>query len=71
MMKYEYKVVTLKRSMWSGKVRADYLEALNEYGKEGWQFKMFADKYVVSEPYKRVELIFERAIPSTKFSHGL
>ena len=71
MKKYQYKVISLKRSMWTGKAKADYLEVLNKYGRDGWRFKLFADKYAVNKPHKNIELNFQRAIPTTKFRHDI
>lgn len=60
MTRYEYTVVSIKKSMWTGKSKADYLEIINEYGAQGWKFVMFADKYASKKPTTRIELVFER-----------
>lgn len=39
-MRYEYKVITLKRSLWSGRAEAadaKFEERLNALGQQGWR----------------------------------
>jgi len=63
MDKFEYKVVKLKYSQWTGKVETDYLEILNEYGEQGWRFIDFAPIHLANKESKgNYEMIFERKI---------
>lgn len=60
MEKYEYKVVTIDWSMWTGKAKTDYLEVLNELGEQGFRFITFAPHYVKAKGQKGIDIIFEK-----------
>ncbi|NNE27761.1 MAG: DUF4177 domain-containing protein [Saprospiraceae bacterium] len=60
MDKFEYKVVSIKRSIWTGKSKHDYLEVINEYGADGWRFVCFADRGAAKKGVATTELIFEK-----------
>lgn len=60
MKRYEYKVVSMEYSQWTGKVKADYLEVLNVNGTEGWKFYGFTPGAIRPKGAKGVEMIFER-----------
>jgi len=64
MKKYEYKVVAVKWSPWTGKAKADYLDIINDYGAEGWRFIDFAPTRAHSKKVSgtSIELIFEKEI---------
>ena len=60
MDRFEYKVVSIDRSVWTGKTKFDYLEILNEYGIDGWRFVCFAPASVTKKGASAIELVFEK-----------
>ena len=62
MKRYEYKIVTIEISAWTSRAKHDYLEVLNENGKEGWRFIEFSRSQLRPKGVKGVELLFEREI---------
>ncbi len=63
MERFEYQVVSLEYSMWTGRAKTDYLKVLNEYGAEGWRFVQFAPAFAKPRGAgKGFELVFERKI---------
>ncbi|GLR16037.1 DUF4177 domain-containing protein [Portibacter lacus] len=64
MKKYEYKAILIKIDMvWSGRAESDYLEALNENGKEGWEFVEFIPKVLQPKGVKGQEILLKRELP--------
>ena len=61
-VKYEYKVVAMRISQWHGRAKSDYIDILNEYGREGWKFVQFTPTNAKPLKAKGVEMIFERKI---------
>lgn len=59
---YEYEVVTLGFSAWTGRAKEDYLKILNEYGQKGWRFVEFTPNFAKPKGAKGIEMIFEREI---------
>ena len=59
MERFEYQVVSLEYSMWTGRAKTDYLKVLNEYGAEGWRFVQFAPAFAKPRGAGKV---FERKI---------
>lgn len=35
---YDYKIIRIPISMWTGKPKEDYLNVIREYAEEGWRF---------------------------------
>ena len=62
MKKFEYKVVNIGFSIWTGKADQDYLQILNEMGEDGWRFVNFAPAHAKPKGVKGIDLIFERVI---------
>ena len=65
MKKFEYKVVAMDFSIWTGRAKADYLQILNEYGAQGWRFTGFTPGQARPAKSKGVEMIFERESSET------
>lgn len=64
MKKYEYKVISVKWSMWTGKAKQDYLQIINEYGQQGWRFVQVVHGVAQSKSSKGIELVLEREVES-------
>lgn len=62
-MKYIYDAISISYSIWTGRSKEDYLEIINEKGRDGWRFVSFAPAIVRPKGVKGVELLFEKAIP--------
>ncbi len=62
-MKYIYDAVSISFSIWTGRSRDDYLDVINEKGRDGWRFVGFVPASARPKGVKGTELLFERAIP--------
>ena len=63
MKKYEYKVILMKiDKVWTGKPTVDYLNILNDMGREGWRFKEFVSASLRPKGVRDQEILFEREI---------
>ncbi|MBT8232270.1 MAG: DUF4177 domain-containing protein [Saprospiraceae bacterium] len=62
MKKYEYEVVSIKYSIWTGRAKEDYLQVINEYGQNGWRFVGFAPINMKPKGTKGIELVFEKEL---------
>ena len=58
---FDYKIVRIPVSMWTGKPKEDYLSVIKEYAAEGWRFiQVFnPSRYGGSGSYY-IEVIFEK-----------
>lgn len=61
--KYIYDAVSISFNIWTGRSKDDYLDIINEKGREGWRFVAFAPAHAKPKGVKGTELIFEKAIP--------
>ena len=57
---YEYKVIRIPVSMWSGKPKEDYLAVINEYADLGWRFVQVVPNSIQPKKKMGVEIIFEK-----------
>lgn len=62
MKKYRYEAISISFSAWTGRSKDDYLEIINERGKEGWRFVGFTPHSAKPRGVKGTELIFEQEI---------
>lgn len=63
MMKYIYDTVSISFNIWTGRSKEDYLDIINEKGKDGWRFVGFTPPHAKPKGVKGTELIFEKSIP--------
>jgi len=56
---FEYKVVRIPASMWTGKPREDYLSVIRDYADDGWRFVQVFNS-LVGGSTRYLEVIFER-----------
>ena len=64
MKRYEYKTVQLGYSIWTGRAKDDYLDIINEYGRQGWRFMCFSPAHAKPKGVKGIEIILERELES-------
>lgn len=64
MKNYIYEVVNISYNIWTGRSKQDYLEILNERGREGWRFVGFLPYNMRPKGVKGTELIFEKEMES-------
>lgn len=62
MEKFEYKVVSIEFSTWTGRAKEDYLNVLNDMGIKGWRFVQFTPTSYKPKGAKGIEMVFERKI---------
>jgi len=67
MKKFIYEAQSISYSIWTGKSRDDYLEIINERGRDGWRFVGFLPVNLKpkGKKVKGTELIFEKEIDSS------
>ena len=61
-MRYIYETVSINFSIWTGRSTEDYLDIINEKGKDGWRFVTFSPSHARPKGVKGIELIFEKQI---------
>ena len=61
-MRYTYEAVSISYSIWTGRSKNDYLEIINERGREGWRFVGFSPSNARPKGVKGMELVFERPL---------
>ena len=62
MKKYLYETETISFNAFVGRIKSDYLEIINERGKQGWRFVCFVPKEFKVKGVKGLELVFEKEI---------
>ena len=62
-MKYIYDAVSISYSIWTGRSKDDYLDIINEKGRDGWRFITFTPINAKPKGVRGIELVFEKAIP--------
>ena len=56
---YDYKIIRIPISVWTGKPKEDYLDVIREYAEEGWRFiQVFKPPSQGATHY--MEVIFEK-----------
>ena len=60
MKNYIYEAISIRYSIWTGRAKQDYLEIINEKGKDGWRFVGFLPYNLKPRGVKGQELIFEK-----------
>ena len=58
---YEYKVIRISVSMWTGKPKEDYVDVITEYAARGWRFVQVYQYRNASRGTGYVEVIFEKS----------
>ena len=59
---YEYKVVRIPISIWTGKPKEDYVDVITEYAAEGWRFVQVYHHRNGSGVTGYIEVIFEKKL---------
>lgn len=59
---FEYKVIRIPVSMWTGKPNEDYVSVIQEYAAEGWRFVQVFNPFQGNATKKYFEIIFEKPI---------
>ena len=59
-MRYFYDTVNIRYNIWTGRSKEDYLEIINDKGKDGWRFVGFVPINLRPKGVKGTELIFEK-----------
>lgn len=63
MKKYEYKGILIKVDrVWTGRAESDYLIALNEEAKAGWEFAGFVPPILNPKGVKGQEILLKREV---------
>lgn len=62
MKNYVYEAVAIGWSPWTGKSKGDYLEIINERGRDGWRFVGFVPTTFRVKGVKGTELVFEKEV---------
>lgn len=57
---FDYKIIRIPVSMWTGKPKEDYLSVIKEYAAEGWRFIQVFNPSRNSAGNYYIEVIFEK-----------
>ena len=62
MKTYIYEAVKISYNIWTGRSKQDYLDIINQRGRDGWKFVSFLPVNMRPKGVKGTELIFEKEI---------
>jgi len=58
---FDYKIIRIPISIWTGKAKEDYLDVIKEYAAEGWRFiQVYTPPRAGSGLSYYIEVIFEK-----------